>query len=68
MSIQNQSEIKKDPVDIVPDDVENKDLLETFEKKKQVVKRKLFESSNAVKTRNKEADIDFAAIKTQDEE
>ena len=68
MSIQNQSEIKKDPVDIVPEDLENKDLLDTFEKKKLAVKRKLFESSNAVKTRNKEADIDFTAIKTQDEE
>ena len=68
MSIQNQSEIKKDPVDIVPEDLENKDLLDTFEKKKLAVKRKLFESSNAVKTRNKEADIDFTANKTQDEE
>ena len=69
MSIQNPSEIKKSPVGINPNDIDNKDLREMFEQKKQTVKRKLFESTNCVRTRpHKEADIDFTANKAQDEE
>lgn len=72
MSIKNQSEIKNElDVQIIKehDTGQNRDLRATFDQRKQAVKRKLFESSNEVRTRgHREADIDFTANKAQDEE
>jgi hypothetical protein len=63
MSLQEHSEVRNSQ-NFVVEDSNNKDLLDTFEYRKQMVMKKLFESNATTRNKGKgEADIDFAANK-----
>jgi hypothetical protein len=66
ISMQNQSVVLKSTANIL--DMPTQNLHEVYEFKKQLIKKRLLGTHNSTRKNGKDADIDFAANKQQDEE